>query len=232
MLRRMRLQLAIVVLAISVVDARADRLVASSTHFGSVGDPDVMYIHRIGESSITEVHREMITSTAQLVWTDARTLWVLTDTIAPYTAKVQKFVDGAEVETSTLAAADWKISTVFTEVFLRVTKSGEIWLETCVAGTPSPMMGVKAICKQPGYLRVDTKPYKLVTKKPAFRDSSPTPTTAKQQALGDGLFATLRSRTLDEMHGDPKPYDGLWKLERNKHVLGEIPGEQLLLAPR
>ena len=225
---------AFLVLALVGFDARAEteaRLVASTTKFESVGPSDVLYIHRIDDSSITELHHETVASQPKLVWSDARTLWVLTEEIAPYKAKVQKFVDGKEVDSASLTAADWKASTVITQVLLRRTKSGEVWIETCVRGKPSPSKGVAPVCREMGYLRLDTKPFALAKKRPAFRDSHPTATTGRQQ-LGDKLVATFSPRSLDDLRNDPKRHDGLWKIERDAKTIGEIPGEQLLLAPR
>jgi hypothetical protein len=226
----MRVLLLILAVVMSSAELRADRLVASSTDFGSVGDSDVLYIHRIGESSISELHHEPVTSKPELVWSDARTLWVLTETIAPYTAMLQKFVDGKEVSKSSLGPKDWNATAVITPVLLRVSRTGEVWIETCVTGTPSPAMGVNPVCKATGYLRVDAKPFELASKRPAFRESRPASTRGKA-ALGGHLVATFRARSLDDMRNDPKPYDGLWKLDDGKHAIGEIPGQQLLIAP-
>lgn len=225
---------AFLVIALVGFDARAEtaaRLVASTTNFGSVGPSDTLYLHRIDDSSITELHHETVASQPKLVWSDARTLWVLTEEIHPYKAKLQKFVDGKEVDSASLTAADWKASTVITPVLLRRTKSGDVWIQTCVRGKPSPSKGIAPVCREMGYLRVDTKPFALAKKRPVLRDARPTPTTGRQQ-LGDKLVATFSPRSLDGMRNDPKPYDGLWKIERNAKTIGEIPGEQLLLAPR
>jgi hypothetical protein len=124
-----------------------------------------------------------------------------------------------------------QVPRVITPVVLHRTKSGQVWLETCVRGTPSPSMGVAPVCREMGYLRLDTKPFALAKKRPAFRDASPTPTTGRHP-LGNKLVATFAPRSLDDMHNDPKPYDGMWTIKRNAKAIGEIPGEQLLLAPR
>lgn len=225
---------AFLVIALIGFDAHAEteaRFVASTTKFGSVGPSDTLYIHRIEDSAITELHHQTVASQPNLLWSDRRTLWVLTVEFDPYKANLQKFVDGKEVDRASLTAADWKAATVITQVLLRRTKSGEVWIETCVRGKPSPSKGIEPVCREMGYLRVDTKPFALTKKRPKFRDSRPTPTTGRQQ-LGDKLVATFTPRSLDDMRNDPRPYDGLWKIERNAKIIGEIPGEQLLLAPR
>jgi len=231
---RMHRVAALLVIGLVGFDARAEtegRLVASTTKFGSVGPDDMLYIHRIDDSAVTELHHETVASKPKLVWSDARTLWVLTEKLAPYKAKVQKFVDGKEVDSASLTPSDWKAPGLITQVLLRRTKSGEVWIETCVRGTHSPSIGRAARCREMGYLRLDTKPFAFAKKRPAFRDSTPTSPTGRQQ-LGDKLVAKFFARSLDDMHNDPKPYDGLWKIERNAKNIGEIPGEQMLLAPR
>ena len=159
-------------------------------------------------------------------------LWVLTEEIAHYKAKVQKFVDGKEVDSASLTAADWKASNGDHPGSLRRTKSGEVWIETCVRGKPSPSKGVAPVCREKGYLRLDTKPFTSQRSDLRFE------TRPRRRRPGDNNSATSSSPRLPydrsrRARNDPlKAYDGLWKIERNAKIIGEVPGEQLLLAPR
>lgn len=202
-------------------------LAASTTNFGSVGPADVFYIYRIDDAAVVELHRETIDDPVQFVWSDPRTVWVYGS------GKLARFVDGKRETQTAVTDADWNATTGITPVILRVTETGQVWLDTCVRGRRSPSKGVAAVCHATGYLRVDVTPLERTARAPkrlqVERATSP---ANGRRSFGAGISGTYRGRTLEEMHSDPKPFDGLWTISRGAKVLGDIPGKQLRLAPR
>lgn len=207
----------------------AGQLVASASAFGSVGDRDVLYIHRLEEGSVIELHRETLAQfeRIELAWSDARTLWVAYGPRDDRSLELVTFIDGKRTASRTLAAAEWGELAGFSP-HLHATAGGEIWLEMCARGTPSPQKGVASICRARGWRRVDIDstavakrpPKKLVVERGGGK-----------RAISGGFSASYEGRELMEMHQDPKPYDGQWTIQRGGKEIGKVPGSVLRVAP-
>jgi hypothetical protein len=212
---------------------RADRaappgqLVASTTAFGSVGDPEMLYVHRIEQDGVVELHRETLgTQPVELAWADARTLWVMYGPRDDRSLELATFVDGQRASSRVMAAAEWGDLPGFSP-HLHATVGGQIWLETCADGAASPQKGVPSRCRKHAWRRLDADamvgskaPQKVVKESRGAR-----------RALGKGLSASYRGRELEEMRRDPKPYEGEWTIRRGRVVLGAVPGGVLKVAP-
>lgn len=205
-------------------------LVASVTSFGSVGDADNLYVHRIEEGAVVELHHETLAARerVELAWADARTLWVMYGPRDDGSLELVTFVDGQRARSETRAAADWGELRGFAP-HLHATVGGQIWLEMCAEGEPSPQKGVDSKCRKHSWRRLDAYAAAPATSKASQKVVKESKAT--KRTITSGLSVSYEGRTLEEMRQDPKPYDGLWTVKRGRKVIGTVPGAVLKVAP-
>ena len=139
--------------------------VASQTRYDN-GWENQLFIHRVTATGIEKVFATR--ASGSFGWSDAKTLWTASGNADQVV--MQKFVNGVLEKTLTVKGADWKVRpSKVTDLtsnlpFLRITKTGEVWLELCVKYKELDYRNL--VCREPVYLRVDGKKFVRSTKSP------------------------------------------------------------------
>ncbi len=210
----------------------ASVLVATQTSYGSTGWDERMFVHRVGPAGIERLASFNTGGGAAFGWSDAHTLWLASGTAEGTT--VRKYVDGVLAGSLEVGPASWRTplnEEQKTELpTLRITKTGEVWLELCLARKHFDVGPSR--CRKTTYNRVDTGALVYSTKPPRSIDlyrataiyQDGAPLRFPKTKPPTGYAVTLRKVTVD----------GLDATQRDITLPGAVctgPGQQTITWP-